>query len=183
MQPEKLIILDRDGVINFESEDYIKSPEEWIPIPGSLEAIALLKKAGFTIAIATNQSGIARGLYTFETLEHIHQKMQNLLATYGACIDYIAFCPHHPEKACGCRKPQPGMLNQIAQHYHLSSLKGVPMVGDRMFDIEAARATECMPILVETGKGKVTLLDHPELKEQLSVFTHLNAVAQYLVKL
>ncbi len=152
----KLIILDRDGVINLDSDDYIKSPDEWIPISGSLQAIARLNKAGYKVAIATNQSGIARGYYSLETLSQMHQKMDNLLAEVGGRIDTIAFCPHGPDDGCSCRKPKPGMLLEIAKHYSIQP-ELVTFVGDTATDNKAAEVANMQFVLVKTGKGKATL--------------------------
>jgi D-glycero-D-manno-heptose 1,7-bisphosphate phosphatase len=153
---KKLIILDRDGVINHDSDDYIKSPDEWVPIPGSLQAIARLNKAGYKVAIASNQSGIARGYYSLETLSQMHQKMDNLLAEVGGRIDYIAFCPHGPDDGCACRKPKPGMLLEIAKNYSIEP-EFVTFVGDTASDKKAAEAANMHFVLVKTGKGKTTL--------------------------
>jgi len=152
----KLIILDRDGVINQDSDDYIKSPEEWIPIPGSLEAIARLNHAGYQLVLATNQSGIGRGYYNLETLNQIHQKMHKRLTEVGGVIDAIFFCPHTPEDRCHCRKPAIGMFQKIAERMRCS-LTNVPFVGDTLTDITAARVAALSPILVRTGKGETTL--------------------------
>ncbi|MEZ5489941.1 MAG: D-glycero-beta-D-manno-heptose 1,7-bisphosphate 7-phosphatase [Gammaproteobacteria bacterium] len=152
----KLVILDRDGVINQDSDSYIKSPEEWLPIEGSLEAIARLHEYGFKVAVATNQSGVARGLFDLYTLARIHQKMCNLAEESGGLIDGVFFCPHGPDQGCGCRKPQPGLLTQIASEFEVS-LQGVPFVGDSLKDLQAARNAGCRPILVLTGKGRQTL--------------------------
>lgn len=148
----QLVILDRDGVINYDSDDYIKSPAEWLPIPGSLEAIAKLKHAGYTIAIASNQSGLARGYFTKQTLDAIHQKMQNALKTLDAQIDAIFYCPHGPNDGCDCRKPKPGLLLQIAEHFHVS-LQNIPFIGDSLRDIQAAQAAGCQAIFVASGKS------------------------------
>lgn len=149
----KLIILDRDGVINHDSCDYIKSPEEWEPIPGSLAAIAKLYQAGWCISVATNQSGIARGLYTEQTLAAIHDKMQVLVTEAGGKIDSIFYCPHHPADNCACRKPKPGLLEQIAKHYRIK-LSGVPFIGDKWSDAETGLVVGCLPILVTSGLQK-----------------------------
>lgn len=151
-QRSRLIILDRDGVINQDSDAYIKSPAEWTPIPGSLEAIARLKAAGWTVAVATNQSGIARGLYDLETLERIHHKMQRAVEQTGGRIDLLEFCPHSPTDGCTCRKPAPGLYLRIAARLGVE-LQGVPVIGDSLRDLEAARAVGAAPILVLTGKG------------------------------
>lgn len=152
----RLVILDRDGVINEDSDDYIKSPEEYVPIPGSLEAIARLKKAGFTVVVATNQSGIGRGYFDLDTLEAMHNKLKMLLAEREGSVDGIFYCPHTPEDNCDCRKPAPGLYHQISQHFNIK-LTGVPVIGDSLRDLEAARAVGATPILVRTGKGKRTL--------------------------
>ncbi len=155
----KLIILDRDGVINHDSDDYIKSPDEWLPIDGSLEAIAKLNKAGYTIAVATNQSGIARGLYDHETLEKIHQKLHHCVEEAGGRVDFIAYCPHGPDDGCDCRKPKPGLLIQIAKHYDIS-LKDVPFIGDSYRDLQAAQAVGAQPVLLKTGYGEKTIANN-----------------------
>jgi D-glycero-D-manno-heptose 1,7-bisphosphate phosphatase len=152
----KLIILDRDGVINEDSDGYIKSPEEWLPIPGSLEAIARLTRAGYRVAVATNQSGVARGLFDMDTLQRIHDKMRRAVAAAGGEIAAIFFCPHGPDEVCGCRKPQPGLLREIAAHFNMN-LGGVPAVGDSLRDIQAAQAVGAKPILVRTGNGESTV--------------------------
>ncbi len=153
---QKLIILDRDGVINEDSDYYIKSPQEWIPIAGSLEAISQLNKAGYRIAIATNQSGIGRGYYDLMALKAMHHKMQKLLTPLGGYIDHIEFCPHTPDDNCECRKPKAGMLNKIAQKYALKP-QDIVMVGDTMGDYQAANKAGMSFVLVKTGKGERTL--------------------------
>ncbi|MEJ2060229.1 MAG: D-glycero-beta-D-manno-heptose 1,7-bisphosphate 7-phosphatase [Gammaproteobacteria bacterium] len=152
----QLIILDRDGVINEDSDEYVKSPEEWIPIPGSLEAIAKLSQAGWCVVVATNQSGIARGLFGLETLHAMHQKMTRLLDQLGGRVEGVFFCPHGPEDDCDCRKPEPGLMNQIEQRLR-TDLTDVPAVGDSLRDLQAAEAVGARPILVRTGKGERTL--------------------------
>jgi len=156
----KVIILDRDGVINYDSDNYIKSPEEWLPIPGSLEGISLLKQAGYKVAVATNQSGIARGYYDLDTLNAMHLKMQKLLAAFGAnaTIDYISYCPHGSEDNCNCRKPKPGMLLEIAKHFSVQP-ETVIFVGDKISDQKAAKAANMQFVLVKTGKGEDTAKD------------------------
>lgn len=151
----KLIILDRDGVINHDSPDFIKSPQEWIPIPGSLEAIARLNQAGYRVVVATNQSGIARELFDITTLNAIHAKMHACAQQVGAVIDAVFFCPHASADACDCRKPKPGMFEEIAKRFKLS-LKGVPTVGDSLRDLQAGFLAGCTPHLVLTGKGEKT---------------------------
>ncbi|MFA6121446.1 MAG: D-glycero-beta-D-manno-heptose 1,7-bisphosphate 7-phosphatase [Sideroxydans sp.] len=151
----KLIILDRDGVINFDSDQFIKSPEEWRPIPGSLEAIARLNQAGYRVAVATNQSGIGRGLFDMPTLNAIHDKMHKSLAQVGGRVDAIFFCPHTNDANCECRKPKSGMIEEISARFGVS-LKGVPAVGDSLRDLEAAGRLGAQPYLVLTGKGTKT---------------------------
>lgn len=143
----KLIILDRDGVINQDSFDYIKSPDEFILLPGSCEAIACLTSAGYRVAVATNQSGIARGLYDEDQLAAIHAKMRSSVQAAGGCIDFVLHCPHMPDAGCPCRKPQPGMLLTIAKHFNCS-LNSVSFVGDRVSDIQAAEAAGAKPLMV-----------------------------------
>jgi len=151
-----LIILDRDGVINEDSDDFIKSPDEWKPLPGSMEAIAQLKNAGWQIVVATNQSGIARKLFDLDTLHVIHDKMHRLAHEYGGGIDAIFFCPHGPKDGCDCRKPLPGLFTQISQRLNVS-LENVPCIGDSLRDIQAAQTAGAQPVLVRTGKGTKTL--------------------------
>jgi D-glycero-D-manno-heptose 1,7-bisphosphate phosphatase len=148
----KLVILDRDGVINEDSDAYIKSPAEWVPIAGSLEAIARLNHAGFRVVVATNQSGIARGLFDMGTLDAIHQRLHGELARVGGQLDGIYFCPHGPDDRCTCRKPEPGLFEEIALRTG-TALEGVPAVGDSLRDLAAARAVGALPFLVRTGKG------------------------------
>ena len=152
----KLIILDRDGVINFDSDAYIKSPAEWTPIPGSLQAIARLNQHGYRVAVATNQAGIARGLFDMKTLCAIHHKLHQSAQAVGARIDAIFYCPHSADEQCDCRKPRPGMLLSIGERFDVS-LQGVPMVGDSLRDLQAAVQVGAAPYLVMTGKGEKTL--------------------------
>jgi D-glycero-D-manno-heptose 1,7-bisphosphate phosphatase len=154
----KLVILDRDGVINHDSAAYIKSPEEWKPIPGSLEAIALLSQAGYRVLVATNQSGVGRGLFEMATLNAIHDKMHRALGLAGGRIDGIFYCPHAQDAGCNCRKPKPGLLEEIAHRFGVD-LNGVPFIGDSLRDLQAAVAVGAQPILVLTGKGKKTRKD------------------------
>jgi len=151
----KLIILDRDGVINFDSAQFIKSPDEWKPIPGSLEAIARLNQAGFRVVLATNQSGVGRGLFDMATLNAIHDKMHKMVGQAGGRIDALFYCPHAADSSCECRKPKPGMMHEIARRFNVS-LAGVPAIGDSLRDLEAAAAVGAQPILVLTGKGAKT---------------------------
>jgi D-glycero-D-manno-heptose 1,7-bisphosphate phosphatase len=154
----KLIVLDRDGVINYDSEQFIKSPDEWRPIPGSLEAISRLNHAGFRVVVATNQSGLGRGLFDMATLIAINDKMHKALAQLGGRIDALFYCPHTADSACECRKPKPGMLIEIGNRFGVE-LTGVPCVGDSVRDLQAAAAVEAQPILVLSGKGEKTLRD------------------------
>ncbi|WP_437880273.1 D-glycero-beta-D-manno-heptose 1,7-bisphosphate 7-phosphatase [Pseudomonas sp. LRF_L74] len=174
----RLIILDRDGVINQDSDAYIKSLDEWIPIPGSVEAIARLSKAGWTVAVATNQSGIARGYYGLPVLECMHQRLRQLVAEQGGELGLVVHCPHGPDDGCDCRKPRPGMLQQIAAHYGVP-LAGVWFVGDSRGDLDAALAVDCQPVLVKTGKGERTLAK--PLPESTLVFDDLASVANHLL--
>ncbi len=151
----KLAIIDRDGVINQDSDEFIKSPDEWIPLPGSLEAIARLSRANWRVVIASNQSGIARGLFSMDTLNLIHAKLRRELAHVGGSVDAIFICPHGPDDGCLCRKPLPGMYLDIARRYDVS-LKNAPSVGDSLRDLQAAVAAGCAPWLVLTGNGQKT---------------------------
>jgi D-glycero-D-manno-heptose 1,7-bisphosphate phosphatase len=154
----RLIVLDRDGVINRDSDQFIKSPDEWRPIPGSLEAIARLNHAGFRVVVATNQSGIGRGLFEMATLNAIHEKMHKALALVGGRIDALFYCPHTADAQCDCRKPKTGMLKEIGLRFGID-LAGVPCIGDSLRDLTAAEAVGAQPILVLTGKGEKTLRD------------------------
>lgn len=175
----KLIILDRDGVINFDSESFIKSPREWIPIPGSLEAIARLNQAGYRVVVATNQSGVARGKFDMMTLNAIHQKMHDSAQKAGGEIDAIFFCPHAADDDCDCRKPKAGMLNAIARRLNVS-LKGVPAVGDSLRDLQAGFVVGCVPYLVLSGKGEKTL-EKGGLPPGTRTFDNLAAVVDHLL--
>lgn len=166
-----LIILDRDGVINEESHLYIKNPNEWIPIPGSLAAITKLNKAGHHVVVASNQSGIGRGLYDHHMLQQIHDKMQNALAKVGGHIDAIFYCPHSPDENCSCRKPKPGLFLQIAEKFHTDFSNAIA-IGDSLRDLQAAQAVNCRAILVRTGNGEKTLAQGVGL-EGVSVFSDL----------
>jgi|TARA_B110001454_G_scaffold102952_1_gene97062 D-glycero-D-manno-heptose 1,7-bisphosphate phosphatase len=150
-----LVILDRDGVINHDSDDYIKSPDEWQPLPGSLEAIARLCRADYTVVVATNQAGVGRGLFSQEMLIRIHRKMASSIRDKGGRLDSVFFCPHSPAEQCGCRKPKPGMLLEISDRLGIG-LSGVPVVGDSLRDLEAAEAAGAIPVLVKTGRGRLT---------------------------
>ena len=151
----KLIILDRDGVINYDSDQFIKSPNEWKPFPGSLEAIARLVQADYRVVVATNQSGVGRGLFDMTTLNAIHDKMHKAAAQAGGRIDAVFFCPHAAQADCACRKPKSGMLEEIAARYN-ADMKGVPAVGDALRDLNCAAKVGAQPILVLTGKGSKT---------------------------
>ncbi len=174
------IILDRDGVINADSDDFIKSPDEWQPLEGSLEAIARLDQAGFTIGVATNQSGIGRGLFDLPTLNAMHQKMHQMLAKLGAHVDMIAFCPHQPDDGCDCRKPRPGLYQALAERWNIS-LDSIPVIGDSLRDLEAARAVKASPILVRTGKGRRTEA-RLENDQNIPVFDNLALAVDHLLR-
>jgi len=178
----KLVILDRDGVINHDSDDYIKSPDEWISIPGSIEAIAKLNHAGFLVCVATNQSGIARGYFDILTLNKIHEKMLHETALAGGNIDGIFFCPHSPDDKCNCRKPLPGLLLQISKRFSIS-LENSFFIGDSKKDIQAAEMAGAKPILVRTGKGLETEKQLPDFSDlEVPVFDNLSdAVAGLLI--
>lgn len=176
--PMKLIILDRDGVINVDSDQFIKSPEEWKPIPGALEAIARLNQWGWRVVVASNQSGVGRGLFGMDTLNAINDKMVKSLAQVGGRLDAIFFCPHPADSTCDCRKPKPGMLLQIAERFNVP-LEGVPIVGDSLRDLQAAVAVGGKPYLVLTGKGEKTR-ENPELPPGTEVYPDLAAVAAEL---
>jgi len=174
----KLVILDRDGTINHDSDHFIKSPNEWRPLEGSLEAIARLAQAGYRIVVATNQSGIARGLFDTATLVAIHDTLQRAAMQAGGRIDAFFFCPHAADSACACRKPQPGMLLEVARRFNVS-LDDVYMVGDAQRDLEAAAAAGARPVLVLTGKGMHTR-EEGKLPPGTRVFPDLAAFAEYL---
>jgi len=176
----KLIILDRDGVINHDSPDYVKSPQEWTALPGSLDAIARLSRAGWRVVIATNQSGIARRLFDMQALNAIHAKLRRELAEVGGAIDAIFVCPHGPQDECLCRKPRPGLFHAIARRYDVP-LAGVPAVGDSLRDLLAASLAGCSPILVRTGNGAQTL-QQGGLPAGTPVYDDLAAVADTLLQ-
>lgn len=176
----KLIILDRDGVINEDSDAFIKTPDEWIPLPGSLDAIARLTKAGYTIVVATNQSGLGRGYFDIMTLNAIHQKMQNAVKAAGGQIEAIFFCPHTASDNCDCRKPRQGMFSTISERFD-TPLEDIPSVGDSLRDLQAAFLAGCTPILVLSGKGKKTL-ENGGLPPKTIIFDDLSAVADHLLE-
>ncbi len=173
--PMKLIILDRDGVINVDSDQFIKSPDEWKPIPGALEAIARLNQWGWRVVVASNQSGVGRGLFGMDTLNAINDKMVRSLAQVGGRLDAIFFCPHAADSTCDCRKPKPGLLLQIGERFNVD-LAGVPVVGDSLRDLQAAVAAGAKPYLVLTGKGEITRAS-PDLPAGTLIYPDLDAVA------
>jgi D-glycero-D-manno-heptose 1,7-bisphosphate phosphatase len=175
----KLVILDRDGVINIDSDKFIKNPAEWKPIPGSLEAIAKLNHMGYRVVVASNQSGIGRGLFDMGTLNAISDKMYRALAHVGGRIDALFFCPHAADSNCDCRKPKPGMLVDIAQRFNVD-LTGVPSVGDSLRDLQAASIVGAQPMLVQTGKGKKTQ-QAGELPENTLVFPDLAHAVRHII--
>ncbi len=178
----KLIILDRDGVINHDCDTYIKSPEEWLPIDGSLEAIARLNRGGYTVTVASNQSGLARGYFDIESLMAMHKKMDEMLEKQGGRIDAIFYCPHGPDDGCECRKPKPGMLLDIGQRFNVS-LKEVVFIGDSMSDIKAASSAHANAMLVRTGKGiKAEKILQTENKISVPVFDDLSAAVTALLQ-
>ena len=175
-----LVILDRDGVINRDSDAFIKNTAEWRPLPGAIEAIAALSGGGFTLAVATNQSGIARGLFNQGALDAMHHKMIELVDAAGGRINKTVICPHGPDDGCACRKPKPGLLEQLANHFE-TSLAGVPVIGDSLRDLEAAAAVDAKPILVRTGKGARTEAALPERFANIAVYDDLAAAAHALL--
>ncbi len=177
---ERLVILDRDGVINQDSDEYVKSLEEWIPFPTAIEAIARLTRDGWTVAVATNQSGIARGYYGVEMLEAIHVRLRELVQEAGGEIAHIAHCPHGPGDGCACRKPSPGLLEEIREALALDSLEGSWMVGDSLRDLQAGEPMGCRPVLVRTGKGRRTE-EKGEGLEGAMIFDDLAAFVEWLL--
>jgi D-glycero-D-manno-heptose 1,7-bisphosphate phosphatase len=177
MPENRYVLLDRDGVINHDSDSFIKSPDEWLPIAGSLEAIALFNDYGYKVIVITNQSGISRGLFDSETLENIHAKMRRMVEAYGGKIEAIYFCPHGPGDDCHCRKPKPGLLEAFATD-HQVGLKGIPVIGDSLRDLQAARVVGASPMLVKTGKGKKTLTENPNLN--IPIFENLYDAAKFI---
>ncbi len=175
----KLIILDMDGVINRDSDDYIKSEQEWQALPGSLQAIARLNQSGYHAVVASNQSGLARGKFTLKELNRIHRKMHTHLAQYGGVVEAVFFCPHGPDAGCDCRKPAPGMFREIERRLH-TPLSGVPVIGDRLSDIQAAQAVGASPILVRTGKGQ-RQLDEGIIPDNIPVHDDLAQAAAVLL--
>lgn len=181
MSIKKLVILDRDGVINKETNLHIKSPDEWEPITGSLEAIAQLNRAGYHIVVATNQSGLAQGLFDISTLNRIHKKMHEQASIFGAKIDAIFFCPHQANDHCSCRKPAPGLIKEILSRYSIKSSEKIPFVGDSICDVKAAIAGNVQPWLVLTGNGTKTL-ENPHCPQSVKVIANLDEfVKQFLI--
>lgn len=179
----KLVILDRDGVINQDSANFIKSPAEWVPIPGSLEAIALLTQYDFHVVVATNQSGVSRGLFDMATLNNIHDKMHREVALAGGRIDAVFYCPHSAEENCSCRKPKTGMIKEIGKRFSVE-LNEVAGVGDALRDLQAFASAGCQPILVKTGKGNETLASSKEdksLPENTWICEDLGEAAQRII--
>jgi D-glycero-D-manno-heptose 1,7-bisphosphate phosphatase len=181
-QPSRLVILDRDGVINLDSDAYIKTVDEWIPVPGSISAISRLSRAGYQIAVATNQSGLARGYFDEITLANMHTLMRSLVEEEGGHIDAVFYCPHGPDEGCKCRKPATGLLEQIAYELNVP-VEGAWYIGDSTKDIELANAMKCKPILVRSGKGLET---EARLKQDNSlpvfVFDDLAAAADFILQ-
>jgi D-glycero-D-manno-heptose 1,7-bisphosphate phosphatase len=181
-QAVKLVILDRDGTINQDSDEFVKSPEEWIPLPGALEAIARLNHAGWQVVIASNQSGLGRGLFDVAALNAMHARMYKLLATAGGRVEAVFYCPHAPEEGCECRKPKPGLFVQIGERFGVD-LTGVPTAGDSVRDLQAGAAAGCEPHLILTGKGvawrNVPL--SPDFPAGTLVHEDLASFARYLI--
>ncbi len=175
----KLIILDRDGVINHESKTFIKSPQEWIAIPGSLGAIAKLNRLNYTVVVCTNQSGIGRKLFNLETLNNIHAKMQQELASHNGKIDSIFYCPHTPDDKCNCRKPKAQMILDICKKYNLPNAENIMMVGDSLRDLQAISTAGGIPVLVKTGNG-IQTLENDTIPPNTLVFDDLLALSKYL---
>jgi D-glycero-D-manno-heptose 1,7-bisphosphate phosphatase len=177
----KLIILDRDGVINKDSDAYIKSPEEWVALENSLEAIAKLSRAGYHVYVATNQSGLARGLFDIETLNAIHRKMIDAVQAQGGSIEAVLFCPHGPDDNCQCRKPKPGLYEAVSTRTQ-QSLEGIPIVGDSIRDIEAAISVKAVPFLVRTGKGEQSIRQLMSRYPEVKIYDDLYSVSTYLIE-
>ena len=177
----KLVILDRDGVINEDSDAYIKTVDEWVPIPGSIKAIARLSQAGYTVVVATNQSGIGRGYYDVATLDAMHARMRELVAAQGGEMGGIFYCPHGPDDGCDCRKPLPGLIDQIVTEY--GDVTGAPLIGDSLRDLQAGIARHCQPVLVLTGKGQKTLdKGLPENLGDVAIFDSLADFVDHTLK-
>lgn len=175
------MILDRDGVINRESSEFVKGPAEWVPLPGSISAIATLSQAGFSVAVASNQSGLARGLFDRNALRAMHRKLRRLVAAAGGRIDRIEVCPHGPDDGCSCRKPNPGLLCRLARRFG-TDLANIPVIGDSLRDLEAAERVGARPILVRTGNGRRTESELRGALANTEVFDDLAAAANTLVQ-
>ncbi|MFL0811201.1 MAG: D-glycero-beta-D-manno-heptose 1,7-bisphosphate 7-phosphatase [Agarilytica sp.] len=176
------IVLDRDGVINQDSDDYIKNAEEWLPIDGSIEAIAQLSQANYHVVIATNQSGLGRGLFSVADLDAMHQKLFDLVEAKGGKVEGIFYCPHSPNEQCDCRKPKTALLDQIEEEFSIT-LKGCPFVGDSLKDLQAGKQKSCVPILVKTGKGETTLakIADDAAFSDVAVYPDLATYTQFLL--
>ena len=179
--PRGLLILDRDGVINRDSAEFVKNVDEFEPLPGSIDAIATLHQAGYTVAVASNQSGLARGLFDRRALRAMHRKLRRLVAAAGGRIDRIEVCPHGPDEGCRCRKPAPGLLLRLARHYGVDP-GGTPAVGDSLRDLEAAQSAGATPILVRTGNGRKTEAALSGPLRDIDVYDDLASVARALVQ-
>jgi len=179
-QSARPVVLDRDGVINQDSDDYIKTPEEWIPIPGSLEAIAKLNHTGYRIIVATNQSGLGRGYFGIDAINAIHCRMRRELSVFGAQIEAIFLCPHAPEANCHCRKPFPGLLEDIAKRLRID-MTGIPVIGDSFRDIQAAVAVGAAPSLVLTGKGQSTVREYTDSLVDIPIHKDLSTAVNALL--
>lgn len=178
---ERFVIVDRDGVINEDSDEYVKGPEEWKPLPGSIEALSRLWHGGYRICVVSNQSGLARGLFGLAELNAMHKKLRDLLAAQGTQVEMIAFCPHLPSDGCMCRKPRPGLLFTVSERLGLS-LRGIPYVGDSIGDVIAARAAQMIPWLVRTGKGARTLEREAVSLGDVQIFPNLAAAVDHLLE-
>lgn len=183
MSESKLVILDRDGVINADSDAYIKTVDEWVPLPGSIAAIARLSQAGYRIAVATNQSGLARGYFDEITLANMHNLMCALVEQAGGQIDVICYCPHGPDDKCSCRKPKTGLLEQIADALG-QDVTGAWLVGDHVKDMQMALAGHCKPVLVRSGKGSLQLSSMPaDLRSHIHVVDDLAEAARHILRM
>jgi len=180
VEDRRLVVLDRDGVINRDSSEFVKTAEEWVPLDGSIEAIASLSRAGFAVVVASNQSGLARGLFDLGALTAMHTKMQDLVASAGGHVDHIVYCPHGPDDDCDCRKPKPGLLLQIAEHFD-TTLTGTPVIGDSLRDIQAAASVGARPILVRTGNGVKSEESLPSELSTTEVYDDLAAAVRALL--
>jgi len=180
LSDNRVIVLDRDGVINRDSSAFVKSADEWLPLEGSIEAIALLSEAGFRVAVASNQSGLARGIFDAAALTEMHDKLRALVTDAGGRIDHIAICSHGPDDGCDCRKPLPGLLLQIGERFKVS-LADVPVIGDSLRDLQAALSVHARPILVRTGNGKKTEDNLPEDLSTIEVYDDLGAAVTALL--